>query len=180
MSRVFQPHVELDLAGEWLRRDDTAPNAIKLSAGISDRRLAIVRLDFVQCGSAAVLDHPNASAAAAAIAASRKLSASAPRAMTLGDRTGLVIDLPGKGAGAGDAIDPANGCIFTAGPAPFPAEALWIVLASDSKAHLVLIDVGSQLVLVSARSQTTSPAALAELADPVIRTIRFPGGPPGN
>jgi hypothetical protein len=178
-SRVFAPRIMFDLPEvAWLRRNATSEATIPLAQPSSDVALTIARVDFVQCGET-LLSHPDAAAAANLVGQGPALAGKAVAAARVADRPGHAIDLAGTGAGAAGAIDPANGCILTIGPEPFPAEYGWIVLTSDVRARLTFLDVGGKLILVIGRSTSESLAAVVAATQPVSSSIRFPDDPPG-
>jgi len=171
-SRVFRPTVEFVLPAGWQRRRATSESTINIDRG--EVTLSIVRVDFVQCGET-LLSHPDAADAATLIGKTTILAPVAPTTATVGPRQGQQVDLPGTGAEAGGAIDPANGCILTAGPEPYPAEYAWVVLTSDLAVRLTFVDVGDDLVMLLGRSVSLELDAVVTATDPVVGTVEFPG-----
>lgn len=172
VSRVFQPSVELQLPEGWLRRNATHPDALVIGAAAADVTFAIVHLDFAQCGDT-LLEHPDAAQATDLVAGATLLDPTLGEA-TVNGQAVHGIDLPGDGAGSGGDIDPANGCILTTGPAPYPAEAGWVVLTTAEAARLAFVDVGGVTLLLIGRSPTTSLDDVLEAVEPLLAGVSFP------
>jgi hypothetical protein len=178
-SRVFSPHVAFELPdGTWLRSNATTDATLPLGQPASDVVLTIVRVDFVQCGET-LLAHPAGAEAAALVASSTPLAGTVVADARVGDRPAHAVDLPGTGTGGGGDIDPADGCILTSGPEPFPAEYGWVVVTSDVPARMTFVDVGGRLVLVMGRSTSEGLDGVVAATAPVAGSVRFPDDPAG-
>jgi hypothetical protein len=155
-SRVFAPTLTIELGDGWLRRDtgDSRKLDLRHGAGGRDDLTFIAGIDFMQCGTAAVVEKPNAAAIIEALTTSTLLTVSDPVDVTVGDRTARMIRLTG-----GDPIPDADlmrsnefGCVLTVGPEAFPAEGLWIMATTAQTVQHVVLDIDGTTVLIAAKS----------------------------
>ena len=166
-SRLFEPALRLELGDGWFRRDANSDRILNLRRGpngVEDVTF-LAGPDFLQCGLGEIVEDPNATVIADAIAAAEPLTASGPIEVAVGSATGTMIRLAGGGEPiAEEDIARLNdfGCVLTLGEDPFPAEAAWVPLTSDAEMQLVLVDVDGTTVLIRARGDT-APEAHFEL-----------------
>ena len=162
-SRLFKPALQIELGEGWFRRDAGNDRTLNLRRGLdgSADLTFISIVDFLQCGTGAVVTKPDARTIVDAIAGSAALSASDPAQVPVGDLTGLEVRL----AGSGDPVPEADfakstkyGCVMTRGEEPFPAEGAWLMATRDLVMQLVAVDIAGTTVLIRARSVSETDA----------------------
>lgn len=179
-SRVFEPVIEFELEEGWIRSEATEERLFRLRTAVLTGALAVSHVDFAQCGEA-LLERPRARDVAELIASMSNLSPGDPATLETGDRTAIVVNLPGAGPQEpeGGFPNPAKtGCILTAGDEPFPAEGHWAVFGPGLPARVALVDVGDLTIAFTARSVAATLAEVGDMAEAVLVTTRFPGSPP--
>lgn len=169
-SRLFRPALTLELGDGWYRRDANGDRTLNLRRAndLAEDVTFISGIDYLQCGTDAVIDAPSVDAMIAAIGASPSLGVSDPIEVAVGDRTATAIRLAGGGAPVSDAdFGRLNefGCVMSMGEAPFPAESLWITATPDAPMQLVAADIDGTTLLVRTRpgDTTTDVDALYDL-----------------
>ena len=152
-SRLFKPALSLKLGEGWFRRDAGSARTLDLRRGPDGAAdvTFMSGIDFLQCGTDPVVAKPNSRTIVDAIRASKKLTSTAPVAVPVGTLSGFEIRI----AGGGEPVPEADfaksneyGCVLTLGDAPFPAEALWVMVTPDVARQFVGVDVGETTVLV--------------------------------
>ena len=174
-SRLFKPALTMELGTGWYRTDANTDRQIRLRyvPGEAGDMTILGGIDYLQCGTSAVIDHPNAQAIIDALASATTLKVERLDPVAIGARSGSVIRL----AGGGDAVpqEPLAdwvkyGCVLTQGAEPFPAEAGWTPLLKDTTAQLVVVDVGDMTVLIRARPTNDAEAIYRAVLE-VVRSM---------
>lgn len=176
-TRLFMPALTFVLGDGWFRRDANGERTLNLRRGPNgeDDLTFISGMDFLQCGTAPVVEAPDARTIVDAIAASETLSAGEITDVPIGDRTGLTVRLPGGGEPVSeDDFGRLNefGCIVSIGEEPFPAESLWMTMTPDAKMHLAFVDVDGVTVAIRARSDL-DPDAMTQLMLEVLASVAW-------
>jgi hypothetical protein len=162
-SRLFRPVLTMQLGTGWYRKDPNTDRQLRLRyvPGDAGDMTILGGIDYLQCGTDAVIEHPNAQAIVDALAAATTLKVERLDPVSIGALSGSAVRL----AGGGEAVpqDPLAdwvkyGCVLTQGAEPFPAEAGWTPLLRDAATQLILVDVGDTTVVVRARPTNDADA----------------------
>jgi hypothetical protein len=174
-SRLFDPALTLELGDGWFRRDSNGERALNLRRGPDgeDDLTFISGMDFLQCGTAPVVEDPDAQTIVDAFAASDMLDVDEIGDVPVGDRTGLGVRLAGGGEPVSDddfVRSNEFGCIISIGDEAFPADSLWVMATPDSAMQLVFVDVDGTTVAIRGRAGADLDA-MAELMLEVLESV---------
>ena len=179
-SRLFEPTVTFELDGSWFRRDagDARKFNIRRGTDGGEDLTFFSGIDFIECGDSGVVEQPpDASTVVDMIFGMKKLNATQPAEVQLGNVVGTEIRLLGGGKGSLDDFEGylTHGCVISLGEVPFPGDSGWVVMLDSSVEQYFFVETDSGPVWIRARADdsTADVEALWDYMREVIGTVHI-------